>query len=78
MSLALSETRIITDCCGRIIVVECKVMRVVIFDMMGNVLDKFSCSRYLEYPIEVVVNDQMEIFFSDSSNSDKELLVLTR
>merc|ERR1719315_279113 len=29
-----------TDCWGRIIVVECKVMRVVIFDMMGNVLNK--------------------------------------
>ena len=35
-----------TDSCGRIIVVECKVMRVVIFDMVGNVLNKFSCSRY--------------------------------
>ena len=34
-----------TDNCGRIIVVECKVMRVVIFDMVGNVLNKFSCSR---------------------------------
>ena len=30
---------------GRIVVVECKVMRVVIFDMVGNVLGKFSCSR---------------------------------
>jgi len=51
---------------GRIIVVECKVMRVVIFDMMGNVLNKFSCSRYLEFPNGVVVNDQMEIFISDN------------
>ena len=46
--------------------VECKVMRVVIFDMMGNVLNKFSCSRYLEFPNGVVVNDQMEIFISDN------------
>ena len=30
---------------GRIVVVECKVMRVVIFDMVGNVLAKFSRSR---------------------------------
>ena len=30
---------------GRIVVVECKVMRVVIFDMQGRVLVKFSCSR---------------------------------
>ena len=51
-----------TDNCGRIIVVECKVMRVVIFDMVGNVLNKFSCSRFLE----VVVNDSMEIFISDN------------
>jgi len=55
-----------TDCWGRIIVVECKVMRVVIFDMLGNVLNKFSCSRYLEFPNGVVVNDQMEIFISDN------------
>merc|ERR1719427_1070202 len=55
-----------TDYWGRIIVVECKVMRVVIFDMMGNVLNKFSCSRYLEFPNGVVVNDQMEIFISDN------------
>jgi len=55
-----------TDCWGRIIVVECKVMRVVIFDMMGNVLNKFSCSRYLEFPNGVVVNDHMEIFISDN------------
>merc|ERR1719186_2254811 len=51
---------------GRIVVVECKVMRVVIFDMVGNVLAKFSCSRYLEFPNGVVVNDQMEIFISDN------------
>merc|ERR1719402_472978 len=55
-----------SDNWGRIIVVECKVMRVVIFDMMGNVLNKFSCSRYLEFPNGVVVNDQMEIFISDN------------
>ena len=30
---------------GRIVVVECKVMRVVIFDIQGRVLVKFSCSR---------------------------------
>jgi len=54
------------DCWGRIIVVECKVMRVVIFDMLGNVLNKFSCSRHLEFPNGVVVNDQMEIFISDN------------
>merc|ERR1719357_1507506 len=55
-----------TDFLGRIIVVECKVMRVVIFDMLGNVLNKFSCSRYLEFPNGVVVNDNMEIYISDN------------
>ena len=55
-----------TDNHGRIIVVECKVMRVVIFDMFGNVLNKFSCSRYLEFPNGVVVNDSMEIYISDN------------
>merc|ERR1719447_156064 len=42
---------------GRIVVVECKVMRVVIFDMPGRVLVKFSCSRHLEFPNGVAVND---------------------
>ena len=41
-------------------------MRVVIFDMVGNVLGKFSCSQHLEFPNGVAVNDQMEIFISDN------------
>lgn len=51
---------------GRIIVVECKVMRIVIFDPLGNVINKFGCSRYLEFPNGVVVNDRQEIFISDN------------
>lgn len=51
---------------GRIIVVECKVMRVIIFDQMGNVLQKFGCSKHLEFPNGVVVNDKQEIFISDN------------
>jgi len=51
---------------GRIIVVECKVMRVIIFDQMGNVLNKFGCSKHLEFPNGVVVNDRQEIFISDN------------
>ena len=54
------------DSKGRIIIVECKVMRVIIFDQMGNVLNKFSCSKYLEFPNGVVVNDNEEIFISDN------------
>ncbi|KAJ8944786.1 hypothetical protein NQ318_003654 [Aromia moschata] len=33
---------------GRIVVVECKVMRVIIFDQTGAVLQKFGCSKHLE------------------------------
>uniref|UniRef100_A0A1B6CC71 Brain tumor protein n=1 Tax=Clastoptera arizonana TaxID=38151 RepID=A0A1B6CC71_9HEMI len=51
---------------GRIIVVECKVMRVIIFDQAGNVLQKFGCSKHLEFPNGVVVNDKQEIFISDN------------
>ena len=51
---------------GRIIIVECKVMRVIIFDQMGNVLQKFGCSKHLEFPNGVVVNDREEIMISDN------------
>lgn len=51
---------------GRIVVVECKVMRVIIFDQMGTVLQKFGCSKHLEFPNGVVVNDHQEIFISDN------------
>lgn len=51
---------------GRVVVVECKVMRVIIFDQMGAVLQKFGCSKHLEFPNGVVVNDKQEIFISDN------------
>ncbi|XP_012288137.1 brain tumor protein [Orussus abietinus] len=54
------------DSKGRIVVVECKVMRVIIFDQAGNVLQKFGCSKHLEFPNGVVVNDKQEIFISDN------------
>jgi hypothetical protein len=47
---------------GRVIIVECKVMRVIIFDQFGNVIHKFGCSKHLEFPNGVVVNDKEEIF----------------
>ena len=43
-----------------------QVMRVIIFDQMGNVLNKFGCSKHLEFPNGVVVNDRQEIFISDN------------
>lgn len=51
---------------GRIIIVECKVMRVVIFDMEGNVLNKFGCSKHLQFPNSVAVNKKEHIFISDN------------
>ncbi|XP_045127419.1 brain tumor protein-like [Portunus trituberculatus] len=51
---------------GRIIVVECKVMRVIIFDQYGTVLHQFNCPNHLEFPNGVVVNDKQEIFISDN------------
>jgi tripartite motif-containing protein 2/3 len=54
------------DNMGHIIVVECKVMRVYIFDINGNVLNKFTCSKYLEFPNGVCCNDKQEIFISDN------------
>ena len=54
------------DSKGRIVVIECKVMRVLIFDMGGSILQKFSCSRYLEFPNGVCTNDRQEIFISDN------------
>lgn len=54
---------------GRIIVVECKVMRVLIFDLMGNVLQKFNCSKYLEFPNGVCCSsglEREEIYISDN------------
>lgn len=51
---------------GHIIVVECKVMRVIIFDMMGNIKHKFTCNDTLHFPNGVAVNDKQEIFISDN------------
>ena len=38
----------------------------IIFDLFGNILQKFSCSKHLEFPNGVVVNDREEIFISDN------------
>jgi len=51
---------------SRIIVIECKVMRVVIFSPMGDVLFKFNCNKLFQFPNNVAVNDREEIFISDN------------
>ncbi|CAA9996035.1 unnamed protein product [Nesidiocoris tenuis] len=63
----LSHPRGITvDNKGRIILVECKVMLVFIFDRQGTVLKKFGCSKHLAFPNGVAVNNREEIFISDN------------
>ena len=51
---------------GRIIVIECKIMRICIFDRQGELLGRFSCHKFLEFPNGVIVNDREEIFISDN------------
>jgi tripartite motif-containing protein 2/3 len=49
-------------------------MRVLIFDLYGNVLNKFNCSKYLEFPNGVCCsnpnnigsNGREEIYISDN------------
>jgi len=54
------------DYMGHIIVVECKVMRVIMFDMYGNILQKFNCARYLEFPNSICTTFNNEILISDN------------
>jgi len=54
------------DTHGRIVVVECRVMRVVIFDASGTVVNRFSLMGELEFPNGVAVDDNEHIFISDN------------
>lgn len=51
---------------GRILVVECKVMRVLIFNAGGNILERFNCKENLEFPNSIATNNREEIFISDN------------
>ena len=65
-SMLLQHPRgVAVDSRGRIIVVECKVMRVFVFDSHGSVLSWFR-TKELEFPNCVAVNDKEEIFISDN------------
>lgn len=57
---------IAVDPMGQVIVVECKVMRVIIFGQSGAVYHSFDCSMHLRSPNGVAVNYRGEIFISDS------------
>ena len=54
------------DMHGRIVVVECRVMRVVIFDASGTVINRFSLMGELEFPNGVAVDDNEHIYISDN------------
>uniref|UniRef100_A0AC35G8E1 Brain tumor protein n=1 Tax=Panagrolaimus sp. PS1159 TaxID=55785 RepID=A0AC35G8E1_9BILA len=51
---------------GNIIVVECKVMRVTIFDQLGNVIRTFCAPSIMSFPMDICVNDNHEIFIVDN------------
>lgn len=51
---------------NRVVVVECKVMRVFIFDLRGELMHSFDCSQQIQFPNAVVVSRKEEIFISDN------------
>ena len=58
---------VFVDSRGRILVVECKVMRVTIFSMEGRVIRSFTCRSYLEFPNGICATDNPEeIYISDN------------
>lgn len=57
---------ITVDRFGRVIVVECRVMRVVIFSASGSVINRFVVDKHVDFPNGVAVNDAEEIFISDN------------
>lgn len=50
----------------RIVVVECKVMRVTVFDAMGKVIHRFTAADHLNFPNGCATNEKEEIFISDN------------
>lgn len=51
---------------NRIVVVECKVMRVFIFNLRGDLLHSFDCSSVIQFPNAVAVSRAEEIYISDN------------
>ncbi|KAH9372914.1 hypothetical protein HPB48_016538 [Haemaphysalis longicornis] len=58
--------RVAVDPLGRLVVVECSVMRVIIFHHSGNLLRKLVCSDQLTFPNGVAVNAKEEILIFDN------------
>lgn len=53
---------------NRVVVVECKVMRVFAFSLQGVLLHSFDCSERIQFPNAVAVSRSDEIFISDNRN----------
>jgi len=62
-----SPSAIYVDNKGCIVTVEAKFKRVIIFNQLGIVSNKFECSKHLASPSGVAVNDHQEIFISDKT-----------
>lgn len=62
----LHPRAVCVDSHGLIIVVECKIMRVIMFDSRGTMIQKFSCNGFLEFPNGVCTSSVPEIYISDN------------
>ncbi|CAD5209132.1 unnamed protein product [Bursaphelenchus okinawaensis] len=56
------------DSQSRVVVVECKVMRIVIYDINGRLLNLITCGNHLNFPNNVCVSKDYEIFISDNGD----------
>lgn len=50
------------------IVVECKVMRIFIFDIRGALLNMINCANNLIFPNNCCVNNEHEIYITDNGD----------
>ena len=61
---------------GRVIVVECKIQRIVVFNQNdGSVVHKINCAPRLEFPVGVAANDKLgEIYVADNRGHSVKVL----
>ena len=62
---------------GNIIIVQCKVMQLTVFNLQGQIMSQFGCSKYLTFPNGVAVNSRREIFISDNRAHDVKVFSYT-
>ena len=52
---------------GRVIVLECKIQRIVLFHGDGRLIKKLPCSACMDFPVGVAANDLVdEIYVADN------------